>query len=723
MNTKANSLVKPEGDLDLVINADADKKGALRKVQGYTQVGDNLLANILSAVLFDTTTDFDGGTHSSTAAVNGVLQLQGGLIQQTENDDNYKVYTTNWFSQSFIATGTSISKIALTVDKVVSPSVKLLVVGGGGAGADMNRDNELNKNWAGGGGGAGGYIYNAAYSIASGSYSVTVGTGGAGVNSGNSNNGTNSVFNDQTAVGGGRGGYNDNSSGGNGGSGGGGSGRTGGLAGGSGTSGQGYNGATGNSDGSYNGGGGGGAGSAGSGGTKGAGVSNSISGSAVTYSVGGEAGGAGSGLAGSGNSTYGSGGRGVNRDGDHTTSESGFGGIVIIRYVTANLGTCTGGTITTDGADTIHTFTTSGTFTVSGGAMTDLDVRVETDSSGKPSGSALTNGTATIDDELVTTSPAWHEADFSTYPTTVAGTKYWIVAKQTGGGSGSYYRMYKRNSDIYTSGQVYLSADSGTNWSTDPDGSTDATFKVYGSVATAGTWISSNITLSASQTMTLLTIKASNLSATSYISQVDIVDTSNAVQSSYTTDIVSGASITLRTSDLSFAYTNGNTFRVKLSLASSGTTSPLIDSVALDFTEQSIKLLTPFYQSSGTKTLVAGVAGTIKKLVNNQWVDVDTSLTSGYDIGAVISRASKNTIVKTATATAGASTSITDGNYLTHPNSMQGKFIKIIRGTGAGQVRVIQSNTGTTTSTTTSTTTTQSTSTSTTRSTSTTTTA
>jgi hypothetical protein len=32
--------------------------------------------------------------------------------------------------------------------------------------------------------------------------------------------------------------------------------------------------------------------------------------------------------------------------------------------VTANFGACTGGTLTTNGIYTVHTFTTSGTFTV-----------------------------------------------------------------------------------------------------------------------------------------------------------------------------------------------------------------------------------------------------------------------------------------------------------------------------------------------------------------------
>jgi len=45
---------------------------------------------------------------------------------------------------------------------------------------------------------------------------------------------------------------------------------------------------------------------------------------------------------------------------------AGGSGEVVIRYATADFGACTGGTITTDGADTIHTFTASGTFVAPG---------------------------------------------------------------------------------------------------------------------------------------------------------------------------------------------------------------------------------------------------------------------------------------------------------------------------------------------------------------------
>lgn len=92
----------------------------------------------------------------------------------------------------------------------------------------------------------------------------------------------------------------------------------------------------------------------------GAGKANDISGGSVTYAAGGRSGTGGAGTAGGANT--GNGGNG--NSGAGAVGGAGGSGVVIIRYVTADFGTCTGGTITTSGADTIHTFTSSGTFTV-----------------------------------------------------------------------------------------------------------------------------------------------------------------------------------------------------------------------------------------------------------------------------------------------------------------------------------------------------------------------
>ena len=251
------------------------------------------------------------------------------------------------------------------------PYVEVLVVAGGGSGGSRDA----------GGGGAGGLIYNSAYQITNAAaITVTIGAGGASVGSGNhdpGNQGSNSVFGSLTAIGGGAGGAYSNVAG-NGGSGGGAGGNTG--TPGNGTAGQGNNGG-GNGGTAYTGGGGGGAGAIGTtvtsneyGGDGGNGQTFSISGTSTTYAGGGGggggnaggAGGTGGGGAGStggaataGTSNTGGGGGAARNSG--SPSGAGGSGIIIVRY--PGLPAATGGTITYLNGYTIHTFTTSGTFT------------------------------------------------------------------------------------------------------------------------------------------------------------------------------------------------------------------------------------------------------------------------------------------------------------------------------------------------------------------------
>jgi len=180
-----------------------------------------------------------------------------------------------------IHTFTSVGTANFTLTFPASVITTVLVVAGGGAGGYDD----------GGGGGAGGVIYNAAFTITSGSYTVTVGNGGAS----NGASGANSVLSSLTAIGGG-GGANGNASGSNGGSGGGiGWGVGNGAIPGSGTAGQGFAGGGGTTAPNYavgGGGGAGGVGGTGSGttpGNGGIGVSRTIAG--TTYNVGGGGGG------------------------------------------------------------------------------------------------------------------------------------------------------------------------------------------------------------------------------------------------------------------------------------------------------------------------------------------------------------------------------------------------------------------------------------------------
>ena len=238
-----------------------------------------------------------------------------------------------------------------------------LVVGGGGGGGGGQ------SNYTRGGGGGGGAYYAATnYSLAVGTYAITIGAGGNGGTNYNNTSvtaGGSTIFGSiQTAGGGGHGGVysgsgvnsgnpSDASDGSGGGAGGGHStptGATGGAGGNDGGDGVTY---TGNA--STSGGGGGGAaavGAAGSGGTAGAGgagTANSITGSSETYASGGGGGGAtggaggtnagsgGSGNAGGSAATdgYGGGGGGASYNtGGSATGGAGGDGIVIIRSLT-----------------------------------------------------------------------------------------------------------------------------------------------------------------------------------------------------------------------------------------------------------------------------------------------------------------------------------------------------------------------------------------------------
>lgn len=261
----------------------------------------------------------------------------------------------------------------------------LVVAGGGGGGGSF-----------GGGGGAGGLLYSSALPVVAGTaYSVTVGGGGVGGigNSGKGTNGTNSVFSTLTAIGGGGGGayssVNTYSPGITGGSGGGSatSETLGIVAGPAGTTGQGNAGGSGYGRNPYVSGGGGGAGAVGqdaqanSGGNGGIGVLYIISGISTYYAGGGGgagytyANGSGFGIGGLGGGGAATGGSNTNGTagttntggggggGGYSTGTGGTGGsgIVVIRY--AGPQKATGGTITTVNGDTVHTFTTSGTFT------------------------------------------------------------------------------------------------------------------------------------------------------------------------------------------------------------------------------------------------------------------------------------------------------------------------------------------------------------------------
>jgi hypothetical protein len=219
--------------------------------------------------------------------------------------------------------------------------VEYLIVGAGAGGGG---------GWQGGGGGAGGLVTNVGvspFTILPGSYTVTVGAGGTGCRKTGTNNPTNGgnssigVVGITTAIGGGRGASeNPNNAADSGGSGGGGAHFVG-TTGASGTSGQGNSGGNGLSTGSeFSGGGGGGAGGAGTTATSGVatpaggiGLSNDITGTSITYAVGGDGRNRNNPATGAdGTNNRGNGGSGGSSGSGIGIGGNGGSGIVIIRY-------------------------------------------------------------------------------------------------------------------------------------------------------------------------------------------------------------------------------------------------------------------------------------------------------------------------------------------------------------------------------------------------------
>ena len=251
-----------------------------------------------------------------------------------------------------IHTFTTTGNTTFTLTSPASISAQVLVVGGGGAGGSA---------YVGGGGGAGGAVFNSSFTIASGSYTVTVGAGGVRTTAGVGYvgpSGANSSFSSITGTGGGGGGSYASVAATNGGCGGGGPFNSGQF----GTGSQGGNGAPYGTDGNggYNCGGGGG----GMGGTAptpsgvrpsgGAGATYTVAGTAYTLAGGGGAGSdglgglgqAGGGLGGNGNNAgqsassgtdatanTGSGGGGGGGNNGSLYGGAGGSGIVIIAYL------------------------------------------------------------------------------------------------------------------------------------------------------------------------------------------------------------------------------------------------------------------------------------------------------------------------------------------------------------------------------------------------------
>jgi hypothetical protein len=338
----------------------------------------NLIANNGVIPISTSTLILPEGSHRFAVDLYNVTGPSGLIFAVIRSSDNAILTSTDgtWSGANFWNTIDS-SAVAYSYDNAYFPTpdprtVNTLVVAGGGSGGGST----------GGGGGAGGVV-STLTDVNVGSYPIVVGAGG--IVPGNQNagiSGANSSFNGVVAIGGGGGGATRNgvaSSASSGGSGGGSQDYGGVSTAGLGTVLQGNpGGALGYGSAS----GGGGAGGAGwnsealnIGGAGGIGMQSSISGTSKYYGGGGGSGYGGvGGLGGGGNGTTDVGIAGTANTGggggggfSYAAGNGGAGGsgIVIISYPTGSI-TATGGTMTTSGGYTIHTFTSSGMFSVFG---------------------------------------------------------------------------------------------------------------------------------------------------------------------------------------------------------------------------------------------------------------------------------------------------------------------------------------------------------------------
>jgi len=370
----------------VTINISSLGAKAITKTGNTALTAGDLTANYLFVVVYDGTQFQVVGVSATTftnLTISGVLTLSGAGVQMTSSGTGaWKMPVGTTGQRPTGASGLirqnsttgfpewydSVSAAWIQFNSAPVYTVSYLMIAGGGSGG----------GYRGGGGGAGGYLASTFSITPNTSYPIVVGAGGTGAVV--SINSSDTTFSTLTAVGGGGGGTSTaGAPGALGGSGGGGYSDT--AAGGAGTSGQGFAGGSGTNNGSsYSGGGGGGASAVGTNATAaiagvgGAGTSSSISGSAVTRAGGGgggslngtaSAGGAGGGGAGSasaagtaGTANFGAGGGGGGAN--SFLGGAGGSGVFIISYAGSQRGT--GGTVTSSGGNTIHTFTSSGTY-------------------------------------------------------------------------------------------------------------------------------------------------------------------------------------------------------------------------------------------------------------------------------------------------------------------------------------------------------------------------
>lgn len=116
------------------------------------------------------------------------------------------------------------------------------------------------------------------------------------------------------------------------------------------------------------------------------------------------------------------------------------------------------------------------------GSPSDATVRLVANNNGSPSTTTIPIGTVSLSSGLVTTSYGWAEVVFSSYPSLIPGTTYWIVIDSSSSNSNNYYTI--ASNSTYANGAAKTGSYGGSWTTTNADGY----FRIYtgGTTSTIG---------------------------------------------------------------------------------------------------------------------------------------------------------------------------------------------------------------------------------------------
>jgi hypothetical protein len=159
-----------------------------------------------------------------------------------------------------------------------------------------------------------------------------------------------------------------------------------------------------------------------------------------------------------------------------------------------------------------------------------ITIRIETDSAGSPSGTAITGGTATLDASLVYNNASWANIAFTNPPAISATTLYWIVVSTTAGNESNRIEWAYNTNGGYEDGSAKLYT---TSWSAITG---DMTFKVYNLQADQVNLNETNESIT--ETFTTDTYKDAGVTTANWnisTGQLEIAPTANTLDQSQTT--------------------------------------------------------------------------------------------------------------------------------------------------------------------------------------------